>query len=432
MGDLSIVGYVVGILICVVFSSFFSASETAFTTVNRIRLKTLAENGDSGAALVLKVSENYDKMLTTILIGNNIVNIASATLGTLVFTALLKNQDTAASVSTAVMTIVVLIFGEISPKCVAKEHAEGYARFSAPILRVLMTILTPINFIFMQWRKLLSRIFKHKTEDPMTHEELITIVDEAQNEGGIDEENGELIRSAIEFDDVDAREILTPRVSLVGVDKETPFAEIAKIFEEHSFSRLPIYEESIDNIVGVIHEKDYFCALYEGKTSLEEIETKPLYISGTVKISDLLRMLQHYKVHMAVVVDEFGGTEGVVTMEDIIEELVGDIWDEHDEVVTYFQKINDTTYKIDCRADLDEMFDFLGVKASDDDYDCVTVNGWVMEKLEKIPAVGDSFDFENLHITVTRGTAHHATELTVTRMDPPASQEEKEEEEKPD
>ena len=432
MGDLSIVGYVIGILICVVFSGFFSASETAFTTVNRIRLKTLAENGDSGAALVLKVSENYDKMLTTILIGNNIVNIASATLGTLVFTALLKNPDTAASVSTAVMTIVVLIFGEISPKCVAKEHAEGYARFSAPILRVLMTILTPINFIFMQWRKLLSRIFKHKTEDPMTHEELITIVDEAQNEGGIDEENGELIRSAIEFDDVDAREILTPRVSLVGVDKETPFAEIAKIFEEHSFSRLPIYEESIDNIVGVIHEKDYFCALYEGKTSLEEIETKPRYISGTVKISDLLRMLQHYKVHMAVVVDEFGGTEGVVTMEDIIEELVGDIWDEHDEVVTYFQKINDTTYKIDCRADLDEMFDFLGVKASDDDYDCVTVNGWVMEKLEKIPAVGDSFDFENLHITVTRGTAHHATELTVTRMDPPASQEEKEEEEKPD
>ena len=432
MGDLSIVGYVIGILICVVFSGFFSASETAFTTVNRIRLKTLAENGDSGAALVLKVSENYDKMLTTILIGNNIVNIASATLGTLVFTALLKNQDTAASVSTAVMTIVVLIFGEISPKCVAKEHAEGYARFSAPILRVLMTILTPFNFIFMQWRKLLSRIFKQKTEDPMTHEELITIVDEAQNEGGIDEENGELIRSAIEFDDVDAREILTPRVSLVGVDKETPFAEIAKIFEGHSFSRLPIYEESIDNIVGVIHEKDYFCALYEGKTSLEEIETKPLYISGTVKISDLLRMLQHYKVHMAVVVDEFGGTEGVVTMEDIIEELVGDIWDEHDEVVTYFQKINDTTYKIDCRADLDEMFDFLGVKASDDDYDCVTVNGWVMEKLEKIPAVGDSFDFENLHITVTRGTAHHATELTVTRMDPPASQEEKEEEEKPD
>ena len=416
MGDLSIVGYLIGILICVVFSGYFSASETAFTTINRIRLKTLAEDGDAGAKLVLKVSENYDKMLTTILIGNNIVNIASASMATLIFAALLADQDLGASVSTAVMTIVVLIFGEVSPKCLAKENPESFARFSAPILKFLMFILTPINFVFMQWRKLLSLIFKKKPENRMTQEELITIVDEAQSEGGIDEENGELIRSAIEFDDVDAREILTPRVDLVGVDKETPFEEIAKVFEQNPFSRLPVYEESIDNIIGVVHEKDYFCALQQGNRSLESIQTKPLYISGTVKVSDLLRMLQHYKVHMAVVVDEFGGTEGVVTMEDIIEELVGDIWDEHDVVVNYFQKINDTTYQIDCRAALDEMFDFLDVKASDDDYDCVTVNGWVMEKLEKIPAVGDSFDFEDLHITVTKGTAHHATELTVKRI----------------
>ena len=418
MGDLSIVGYLIGILICVVFSGYFSASETAFTTINWIRLKTLAEDGDAGAKLVLKVSENYDKMLTTILIGNNIVNIASASMATLIFAALLADQDLGASVSTAVMTIVVLIFGEVSPKCLAKENPESFARFSAPILKFLMFILTPINFVFMQWRKLLSLVFKKKPENRMTQEELITIVDEAQSEGGIDEENGELIRSAIEFDDVDAREILTPRVDLVGVDKETPFEEIAKVFEQNPFSRLPVYEESIDNIIGVVHEKDYFCALQQGNCSLESIQTKPLYISGTVKVSDLLRMLQHYKVHMAVVVDEFGGTEGVVTMEDIIEELVGDIWDEHDVVVNYFQKINDTTYKIDCRAALDEMFDFLDVKASDDDYDCVTVNGWVMEKLEKIPAVGDSFDFEDLHITVTKGTAHHATELTVKRAAP--------------
>lgn len=418
MGDLSIVGYLIGILICIVFSGYFSASETAFTTINRIRLKTLAEDGDAGAKLVLQVSENYDKMLTTILIGNNIVNIASASMATLLFASLLADQDLGASVSTAVMTVVVLIFGEVSPKCLAKENPESFARFSAPILKFLMFILTPINFVFMQWRKLLSLIFKKKADNRMTQEDLITIVDEAQSEGGIDEENGELIRSAIEFDDVDAREILTPRVDLVGVDKETPFEEIAKVFEQNPFSRLPVYEESIDNIIGVVHEKDYFCALQQGNHSLESIQTKPLYISGTVKVSDLLRMLQHYKVHMAIVVDEFGGTEGVVTMEDIIEELVGDIWDEHDVVVNYFQKINDTTYKIDCRAALDEMFDFLGVQASDDDYDCVTVNGWVMEKLEKIPAVGDSFDFEDLHITVTKGTAHHATELTVKRMPP--------------
>lgn len=261
MGDLSIVGYLIGILICVVFSGYFSASETAFTTINRIRLKTLAEDGDAGAKLVLKVSENYDKMLTTILIGNNIVNIASASMATLIFAALLADQDLGASVSTAVMTIVVLIFGEVSPKCLAKENPESFARFSAPILKFLMFILTPINFVFMQWRKLLSLIFKKKPENRMTQEELITIVDEAQSEGGIDEENGELIRSAIEFDDVDAREILIPRVDLVGVDKETPFEEIAKVFEQNPFSRLPVYEESIDNIIGVVHEKDYFCAL---------------------------------------------------------------------------------------------------------------------------------------------------------------------------
>ena len=418
MGDLSIIGYLIGILICIVFSGFFSASETAFTTINRICMKTQAENGDARAALILRVSDNYDKMLTTILIGNNIVNIASASMATLMFASLLMDQELGASISTAVMTIVVLIFGEISPKCLAKENPEGFARFSAPILKFLMWILTPINFIFMQWRKLLSLVFKKKTDNKMTQEELITIVDEAQSEGGIDEENGELIRSAIEFDDVDTKEILTPRVDLVGVDKDTPFEEIAKILEENPYSRLPVYEDSIDNIIGIIHEKDYFCALQQGKTTIEEIQTKPLYISGTVKVSDLLRMLQHYKVHIAVVVDEFGGTEGIVTMEDVIEELVGDIWDEHDIVVNYFQKINDTTYKIDCRAALDEMFDFLDVQASDDDFDCVTVNGWVMEKLEKIPAVGDSFDFEDLHITVTKGTAHHATELTVTRTAP--------------
>ncbi len=419
MGDLSIAGYLIGILVCLVFSAYFSASETAFTTVNRIRMKTLAEDGDARAGQILKISDNYDKMLTTILIGNNIVNIASSSLGTLLFTRLLLDQEVGAAVSTAVMTVAVLVFGEISPKCLAKENPEAFARFSVPILRVIMVVLTPFNFIFMQWRKLLSKVFKKKSADKMTQEDLITIVDEAQSEGGIDKENGELIRSAIEFEDVEVKDILTPRVDLVGVDQDTPFPEIAKVFEANHFSRLPVYQESIDNIVGILHEKDYYAALNQGRHSLEGIQSKPLYISSAVKISDLLRALQRHKVHMAVVVDEFGGTEGVVTMEDIIEELVGDIWDEHDVVVNYFQKINDTTYKIDCSASLDEMFDFLGVEASDDDYDCVTVNGWVMEKLEKIPAVGDSFDFENLHITVTKGTTHHATELTVVRRPQP-------------
>ena len=403
-------GIIVGIIICVMFSAFFSASETAFTTLNRIRLKTEAEAGDSRAALVLSIAENYDKMLSTILIGNNIVNIASASLATIVFTHVLG--DAGVSVSTAVMTVIVLIFGEISPKNLAKEHPEAFARFSAPFLRLLITILTPINFIFSQWKKLLKKIFKKKSDNRMTQEELKTIVDEAQSEGGIDEEKGELIRSAIEFDDLTADDILTPRVDIVGIDEECPFQEISDIFLKNTYSRLPVYSDSIDNIIGIVHEKDYFSAQKSGISDIKQVMKKVLYISRTVKISDLLRTLQKTKSHMAIVVDEFGGTEGLVTMEDIIEELVGDIWDEHDVVIDYFNQIDDHTYVINCSADLHDLFEEFDLGDSDE-FESASVGGWAMELLGKIPSVGDTFDFKGWHITVTKATSHHATQLTM-------------------
>lgn len=403
-------GIIVGIIICVMFSAFFSASETAFTTLNRIRLKTEAEAGDSRAALVLSIAENYDKMLSTILIGNNIVNIASASLATIVFTHVLG--DAGVSVSTAVMTVIVLIFGEISPKNLAKEHPEAFARFSAPFLRLLITILTPINFIFSQWKKLLNKIFKKKSDNRMTQEELKTIVDEAQSEGGIDEEKGELIRSAIEFDDLTADDILTPRVDIVGIDEECPFQEISDIFLKNTYSRLPVYSDSIDNIIGIVHEKDYFSAQKSGISDIKQVVKKVLYISRTVKISDLLRTLQKTKSHMAIVVDEFGGTEGLVTMEDIIEELVGDIWDEHDVVIDYFNQIDDHTYVINCSADLHDLFEEFDLGDSDE-FESASVGGWAMELLGKIPSVGDTFDFKGWHITVTKATSHHATQLTM-------------------
>ena len=403
-------GIIVGIIICVMFSAFFSASETAFTTLNRIRLKTEAEAGDSRAALVLSIAENYDKMLSTILIGNNIVNIASASLATIVFTHVLG--DAGVSVSTAVMTVIVLIFGEISPKNLAKEHPEAFARFSAPFLRLLITILTPINFIFSQWKKLLNKIFKKKSDNRMTQEELKTIVDEAQSEGGIDEEKGELIRSAIEFDDLTADDILTPRVDIVGIDEECPFQEISDIFLKNTYSRLPVYSDSIDNIIGIVHEKDYFSAQKSGISDIKQVMKKVLYISRTVKISDLLRTLQKTKSHMAIVVDEFGGTEGLVTMEDIIEELVGDIWDEHDVVIDYFNQIDDHTYVINCSADLHDLFEDFDLGDSDE-FESASVGGWAMELLGKIPSVGDTFDFKGWHITVTKATSHHATQLTM-------------------
>lgn len=410
MGD-SITGYSIGILLCVMCSAFFSASETAFTTLNRIRMKTEAEAGDARAALALKISDNFDTFLSTVLVGNNVVNIASTAMATVMFTMLFANNG--ASISTAVMTVIVLIFGEITPKSLAKEFPEAFAKGVAPVFRALIFLLTPVNFLMKKWRKLLSRLFKGGSKSKMTPEELRNIVDEAHSEGGLDEDNVELLRSAIDFDDLDAKDILTPRVDIIGVDVETPFDEIAQIFMKNNFSRLLVYKESIDNIIGMVHEKDYFCALYEGCRQLEPILTKVIYITSSMQIFDLLRTLQQRKIHMAVVVDEFGGTEGIVTMEDIIEELVGEIWDEHDEERQYIQKVDDCHYKVDCGADLDDLFEFFHLKAEEDEYDFVTVNGWVLEQLQRVPVVGDSFDFEGLHVTVTGATAHHAVEILV-------------------
>ena len=413
--DGSLTGYLIGILICIVCSAFFSASETAYTTLNRIRMKTEEEAGNSRAALALRISENFDTFLSTVLVGNNVVNIASTAMATVMFTILFANNG--ASISTVVMTVVVLIFGEITPKSLAKEYPESFAKAVAPIFRVLMLILTPVNFLMKQWKKLLRRLFKGESKSKMTSEELRNIVDEAHNEGGIDEDNVELLRSALDFDDQEARDILTPRVDLVGIDVETPFEEIADVFLENTYSRLLVYKETIDNIIGMVHEKDYFCALHEGQKELEPIITKVIYVSSSIQIFDLLRVLQQRKLHMAVVVDEFGGTEGIVTMEDIIEELVGEIWDEHDEVKHYIQKVDNGRYKVDCGANLEDLFEFLHLSVDEDAFDSVTVNGWVSEQLERVPTVGDTFEFEGLRVTVTGATAHHAVEILVQLPD---------------
>ncbi|WP_411677500.1 HlyC/CorC family transporter [Caproicibacter sp.] len=395
------------ILAFTLMSAFFSASETAFTTLNKVRIKSLANNGNERAAAAFHLVENYDSLLSTILIGNNIVNIAGASIATIVFTNLYGSAGV--TISTAAMTVIVLILGEISPKFLAKESPESFALSATPALTFFVFLFTPLNYISSWWKKLLGHLFKRKDEKKVTQEELMTFVDEAQNDGGIDERNGELIRSAIEFNDLDANDILTPRVNIVAVDQKTPMEKITELFLNTNYSRLPVYEESIDNIVGMIHEKDYFRALHRGESSVSQIIKKVSYVGTGMKISDLLRLLQQVKTHMAVVVDEFGGTEGIVTMEDILEELVGDIWDEHDEVIDYFKEIDDLTYEVNCAANLDDMFDFFDLKKSDDEFDSVTVSGWVMEQLGKIPAAGDNFEFQKIKITVLKAAARHAT-----------------------
>lgn len=404
------------IIFCIIGSAYFSASETAFSTMNRIRMKNLADNGNTRAAIALKLVDNYDKLISTILIGNNIVNILSSSLATVVFTLWLA--DAGVSVSTVVMTIVVLIFGEISPKTVVKENAESFALATARLMQFLMIILTPLNFIFSQWKRLLDCIFKKKDDPGITAEELITMVDEAQNDGGIDEHNGELIRSAIEFDDLDANDIITPRVDLVAVEKDTAMEEVGEVFMKNTYSRLPVYEDNIDNIIGMVHEKDFFTAYNNGAKSLAHCIKPVIYVSSGMKISRLLRLIQQSKTHIAVVVDEFGGTEGIVTLEDVLEQLVGDIWDEHDIVEQEIEEINNTTFMVSGSCSLEDFFETFHLPEQQDEYESITVGGWVMEVLGCVPDIGAHFAFEGCEVFVTKVEKRHVKEIRFQLVEP--------------
>ena len=408
MPDGSIVLLVVLILM-VILSAYFSATETAFTSLNRIRLKSKADNGDRRAKLVLELSENYDRLLSTILIGNNIVNNVATTLSAVLFIDLL-GSGTGPAVSTVVLTVVILIFGEISPKSLAKESPEAFARFSAPILRVLLVILTPLNFIFTQWKKLLGLLFRRKDAEGITDEELMTIVSEAEDQGGLDEDEGQLIRSAIRFDDLEAGDILIPRVDMVALEDTATMDEAAALFAEEGYSRLPIYHENLDDIVGVIHQKDLFSARYHGRADLSALIHPVLHITATAKIDELMRQFQRTKTHMAIVVDEYGGTDGLLTLEDVVEELVGEIWDEHDEVVEQFRRQDDGSYLIDGSADVDRMLDLFSLK---EESDSATVSGWVLDKLGHIPETGERFECDGLAVTVTRVQHHRVLEIQV-------------------
>lgn len=396
--------------VCIMMSAYFSATETAFSSLNKTRLKTLAEKGNKRAKLALSLSEKYDKLISTILIGNNIVNISVASIGTVLFVNLFNDADLGATVSTVVVTILVLIFGEISPKSIAKDCPERFAMFSAPVIRLFIWILTPVNFIFTQWKKLLSKILKIESDSKMSQEELLMFVDEIEQDGSVDSDDGELIRNAIEFSEQEAEDILTHRVDIEAFSVTASKEEIADLFAKTRFSRLLVYDGNIDNIIGVVHLKDFFTSEGITKKGLKSIMTTPLYIQKSEKIDDLLKILQKNKSHIAVVVDEYGGTLGIVTMEDILEELVGEIWDEHDEIVEDFKKLDENTYRVDGSVNFDDLCDFFSIEC---ETDSVSVGGWVMEQLGKIPENGDKFEYENLSITITETEAHRVTQILI-------------------
>jgi CBS domain containing-hemolysin-like protein len=399
------------LLLC---SAFFSASETAFSSLNRVKLKNLASRGNKRAARALKLTENFDRLLSTVLIGNNVVNIASSSLATVLFVGFFGGAGV--SVATLVMTVLVLMIGEISPKTLAKEAPERFAIFTAPLLGFLIFILTPLNKLIAKWKKIIVRLFRIKGDRAVTEAEFLTFVEEVRQEGGINEREEDMIRQAIEFDDLSAGDIFTPRVDVTAVSIADSADEIDVKFRDTGYSRLPVFEDSIDKITGVILLKDFYYQVIKAGRSLESIVKPAVFITKSMKVPRLLQTMQEKKSHLAVLVDEFGGTMGIITIEDIMEELVGEIWDEHDQVVENIVETNSGSYKVLGRTDLGDMFAFFSIEDEEESRRYTTVGGWVLENLEGLPREGDRFTYKQFSITVSKTQRRRVVEVTVAPL----------------
>ena len=415
----------IAVIALVILSGFFSSTETAYSCASRIKLRTLATGGNKKASKVLDLAENkYDRFISTVLVGNNIVNLSASTLSTILFAYLIGDANTSALVSTVAITLAVLIFGEITPKFIAKAYPEKMALTFYPLIKFFYYVFYPFNFIFSGWKWLIGKIFRMKNEDVVTEEEIMTIVEEAEEDGTLREEETELIRSVIEFDDLEVGDILVPRVNIVAIDINDSMEEIRKVFDKEGYSRIPVYKDSIDTIIGTIHEKDFFNAYLRGKKGIDGIMQNAFYTTEHAKISVLLRQLQKKKVHIAVVLDEYGGTLGMVTLEDILEELVGEIWDEHDEEINYFKQLDETTFIVDGNAPAKDAFEFFELKGDEDDFEASTVSGWIIEMLGEIPRASVKLNYKNLDIEVLKSTVKKVLSVKVTVNDQEQSTEE--------
>lgn len=390
---------IVIIVILILLSAFFSASETAFSSVNRIRLRNYANQGDKRAEKALKIVNNFDKALTAILIGNNIVNIAAASLATIVFTD--KFGASSVGIATIVMTVTVLIFGEILPKSLAKENAEKFTLSISSIMTVLIFVLTPFIIFFIALKKIVSNFGNNNISSPsVTEEELKYIIEEIEDEGVLEEQESDLVRSALEFDETTINEILIPRVNIIGAEVSQSFEEIKEIFMVERYSRLPVYEKTMDSIIGIIHQKDFFNLYLNGGKEIKPIIQQALYISEHKRISEILHIMQRSKNHMAIVLDQYGGTEGIVTLEDIIEELVGEIYDENDDEPADYECISQNVYEASGKLSISDLLENLDLPEDSIQTECNSIGGWVMELLEHIPEKGEKVNWGAFTITV--------------------------------
>ena len=392
--------------VLVALSAFFSATETAYTSFNRTKMKNLAAEGNKRAASALKLSESYDKVLSTILVGNNIVNIALTSIATVWFVEAIVHptvKNFSAAIATAVITVIVLIFGEISPKSLAKEHAEGFSMAVAPVLKFLVIILTPINAIFMLWKKLLSKIFKAKTIDTVTEGEVLTLIDEAHEDGSIDKYNKELIENIFDFDDLSAGEIATHRTELTCLDFSDSLEEWDKIINNSRFSRYPICQDSIDNIVGILDARSYL--RLENKTRETVMETavsSPYFVPEAVKADVLFKNMREHRESMAIVLDEYGGLFGVITMTDLVECIVGDIVSENEdgeEDLPPIEFIGENSWRILGSASIDEVEEALNIKLEETDSD--TFSGYALALYGSVPDDGSNIELSTEHLNIS-------------------------------
>ena len=393
--DSSIIPNIVIIIMLLVLSALFSSCETAFSSVNKIRLKNYAAKGDKRAEKALKIANKFEDALTAILIGNNIVNILSTSISTVLFTQILGPGGVGAA--TVVMTVLVLVFGEITPKSFAKNHAEQCALMFAEPLSAFMIVLKPVVMVF----KVIQKLFKPKTEQPsVTEDELKYIIDEIEEQGVLEEQESDLVRSALEFDEITVDEILIPRVNVIAIEKNTPFNEIKEKFLTDMYSRLPVYEKNIDNIIGVITNKSFFRLMNENKENISDIIQEIIHISDLKLISEALKEMQKSKIHMAVVMDQYGGTKGIITLEDIIEELVGEIYDENDEIIAHFVKTGDNEYEVSGELSISDMLENLDMP--EDKIECSgnSVGGWIMELLGHVAVENETVQSDIFKMTV--------------------------------
>lgn len=403
--------YIIIIVSCLILSAVFSATETAFSTLNRLRIKALADKGNKKAKLILKLLDDYNSLITTILIGNNIVNILSASLSTLLFVSWLGEQ-TGPTVSTVILTVVVLIFGEISPKTIAKEHPEAFAMFVVRFINTLKFIFTPFNALFSLWKKLLSKIFKAKEEESMVEEEILSLVKEAEEEGDLDKDESDIIKSAVEFTELEVGDVFTPRIDVTAISIEESNEDINKMFLESGYSRIPVYGEQFDDMLGILYYKDFYKAYSQNKdTNIKDILKPVLYVTANQKISDVLKDFQKKQLHFGMMLDEFGSIAGIVTLEDIVEEIVGEIWDEHDQIEREIIQTGEKEYTVIGKTSIVKLFNLLGI---DNEEDFLTVTGWAMHCLEGIPTSGAEFDYEGLHVKVVKANPKRVESVIVT------------------